>query len=89
LDFHFYCRQIVHWNLPGNPIDIEQREGRVNRFKGLTIRQQIARKFGSFLHAADLSESVDPGQARPGSPVRKLRLTGWIQPMREILNRGA
>jgi len=31
-----------------------------NPFKGLTIRQQIARKVGSFLHAADLSEYIDP-----------------------------
>ena len=26
LDFHNYCRRIVHWNLPSNPIDLEQRE---------------------------------------------------------------
>ncbi len=45
LDFHTYCRKIVHWNLPSNPIDLEQREGRINRFKGLVIRQQIASKY--------------------------------------------
>jgi len=45
LDFHIYCRKIVHWNLPSNPIDLEQREGRINRFKGLVIRQQIASKY--------------------------------------------
>lgn len=33
LDFHNYCRIIMHWNLPSNPIDLEQREGRVNRYK--------------------------------------------------------
>ena len=22
LDFHNYCRRIVHWNLPSNPIDV-------------------------------------------------------------------
>ena len=47
LDFHNYCRRIVHWNLPGNPIDLEQREGRINRFKCLAIRQNIAEKYGS------------------------------------------
>ena len=31
LDFHQYCRKIVHWNLPANPIDLEQREVRINR----------------------------------------------------------
>jgi hypothetical protein len=45
LDFHTYCRKIVHWNLPNNPIDLEQREGRINRYKGLVIRQQIASKY--------------------------------------------
>jgi len=49
LDFHQYCRKIVHWNLPGNPIDLEQREGRINRYKGLVIRQEIARKYSSKL----------------------------------------
>ena len=47
LDFHNYCRRIVHWNLPGNPIDLEQREGRINRFKCLAIRQNVAEKYGS------------------------------------------
>ena len=47
LDFHFYCRKVMHWNLPSNPIDLEQREGRVNRFKCLAVRQNIARKYGS------------------------------------------
>lgn len=42
LDFHFYCRKVFHWNLPHNAIDIEQREGRINRFKGFVIRKKIA-----------------------------------------------
>ena len=47
LDFHNYCRRIVHWNLPSNPIDLEQREGRINRFKCLAIRQNVAGRYGS------------------------------------------
>lgn len=46
LDFHNYCRRIVHWNLPSNPIDLEQREGRINRFECLAIRQNIAKRYG-------------------------------------------
>ena len=42
LDFHLYCRKIVHWNLPANPIDLEQREGRINRYMCHAIRQNIA-----------------------------------------------
>lgn len=54
LDFHQYCRKVVHWNLPSNPIDLEQREGRINRFKGLVIRQQVAHKYGQLLSPDDL-----------------------------------
>ncbi|MCE7792206.1 DEAD/DEAH box helicase [Salipaludibacillus sp. CUR1] len=46
LDFHYYCRKIAHWNLPSNPVDIEQREGRINRYKSLAIRQNIAHEYG-------------------------------------------
>ena len=49
LDFHFYCRKIFHWNLPSNPIDFEQREGRIHRFQGLVIRQNLAAKYGNQL----------------------------------------
>lgn len=42
LDFHLYCHAIVHWNLPSNPVDLEQREGRVHRFKGHAVRRNLA-----------------------------------------------
>lgn len=47
LDFHPYCHIVVHWNLPNNPVDLEQREGRVHRFKGHAIRKNVARRHGS------------------------------------------
>jgi hypothetical protein len=47
LDFHLYCRKIFHWNLPSNPIDFEQREGRIHRYKGHVIRLNLAKKYGS------------------------------------------
>lgn len=47
LDFHLYCRKIMHWNLPNNPIDLEQREGRINRYKCLAVRQNIVEKYGN------------------------------------------
>jgi hypothetical protein len=43
LDFHLYCRDVLHWNLPSNPVDLEQREGRVNRRDCLAVRESIAR----------------------------------------------
>ena len=44
LDFHPYCHVVVHWNLPRNPVDLEQREGRVHRFKGHAVRKNVARR---------------------------------------------
>lgn len=49
LDFHWYCSRVIHWNLPGNPIDIEQREGRVNRYKSLVVRRRVKEVFASEL----------------------------------------
>ena len=46
LDFHSWCHAVVHWNLPSNPVDLEQREGRVHRYKGHAIRKNIAEKYG-------------------------------------------
>lgn len=42
LDFHLWCHSVVHWNLPSNPVDLEQREGRVHRYKGHAVRRNIA-----------------------------------------------
>jgi hypothetical protein len=42
LDFHPWCHRLVHWNLPGNPVDLEQREGRVHRYKCHAVRHNVA-----------------------------------------------
>jgi hypothetical protein len=47
LDFHLYCHSVVHWNLPYNPVDLEQREGRVHRFKGHAVRKNVAARHGT------------------------------------------
>lgn len=46
LDFHPYCHAVYHWNLPANPVDFEQREGRVHRYKGHAVRKNVASHFG-------------------------------------------
>lgn len=47
LDFHPWCHRIIHWNLPGNPVDMEQREGRVHRYKGHAVRKNVASQFAT------------------------------------------
>jgi hypothetical protein len=64
LDFHNYCRRIMHWNLPGNPIDLEQREGRINRFKCHAIRQNVALKYRNIPFESDIwSEMFEAAKA--------------------------
>ena len=45
-DFHPWCHAIVHWNLPGNPVDLEQRDGRVHRYEGHAVRRNVAARYG-------------------------------------------
>lgn len=55
IDFHWWSHSVVHWNLPSNPVDFEQREGRVNRFAGHAVRKNVAER-----HWEDVLASEDP-----------------------------
>lgn len=58
LDFHLYCHAVVHWNLPHNPVDLEQREGRVHRYKGHAIRKNVAARYGPTTAEGDPWEAL-------------------------------
>lgn len=60
IDFHWWCSAVVHWNTPANPVDFEQREGRVHRFGGHAVRRNVAAA-----HRADALQApdVDPWKA--------------------------
>ncbi len=83
LDFHQYCHAVVHWNLPGNPVDLEQREGRVHRYKGHAIRKNVAARHRD---AICQKPSSDPWQAMFAAalaePDRKNELVPyWLYPV--------
>jgi hypothetical protein len=59
LDFHLWCHAIFHWHLPSNPVDFEQREGRVHRYKGHVIRRSIGSALG-LRSIADSAAGMDP-----------------------------
>jgi hypothetical protein len=61
LDFHTWCHAVVHWNLPSNPVDLEQREGRVQRYMGHAVRKNVAEKYGLAALSKE-REVVDPWQ---------------------------
>ena len=65
LDFHQYCHAVVHWNLPSNPVDLEQREGRVHRYKGHAVRKNVARTY-----------AVDAGTSDPWQTMFELARNG-------------
>ena len=58
LDFYQYCHSIYHWNLPPNPVDLEQREGRIFRYKGHAIRKNIATQYGLKLIGSSFSSNI-------------------------------
>ena len=42
LDFHTWCSRILHWDLCSSPLELEQREGRIQRYAGLAVRRRLA-----------------------------------------------
>ena len=46
LDFHTWCARVAHWDLCASPLDLEQREGRIQRFGGLLVRRRLAAELG-------------------------------------------
>ncbi len=46
LDFHIWCDSVAHWDLPSNPVDLEQREGRISRYGGLMVRRPLGTQVG-------------------------------------------
>lgn len=60
LDFHSWCDRLGHWDLCASPVDLEQREGRVQRFGGLTVRRPLAEKLGKDALAAARDGRTSP-----------------------------
>lgn len=82
LDFHPYCYRVYHWNLPGNPVDLEQREGRVHRFKGHAIRLNLAERQATVVrgngHAPDDPWKRMFEQARSEAAINTDLIPYWI-----------
>ena len=68
IDFHWWCHSVFHWNTPANPVDFEQREGRVDRYRGHAVRRDTAN--GSWPPPA-----MTPGPRHSKSPATTVRTT--------------
>ncbi|MCH8331813.1 MAG: hypothetical protein IH946_10630 [Bacteroidetes bacterium] len=56
IDFHRYCHDIMHWNLPSNPVDLEQREGRIDRYNSMVVRKNVGMHLRNKLLSINNSE---------------------------------
>ena len=87
LDFHTWCKALAHWDLCSGPVALEQREGRVSRFAGLSVRRAIAERLSTkgiegcspwqMLREkaeAELSDAkgLEPWWVAPGSAIQRL-----------------
>ncbi len=86
LDFHWYARKIVHWNLPSNPVNMEQREGRINRYKCLAIRRNVAKFFGDKLTWKEMFDEADKVWRKEAESDYSEMVPYWCLP-REVINR--
>jgi hypothetical protein len=59
IDFHWWAHAVVHWDIPANPVDFEQREGRVHRYGGHVIRRNIATRHRQAILAASGADPWD------------------------------
>ncbi|MBV5330453.1 MAG: DEAD/DEAH box helicase [Chlorobium sp.] len=84
LDFHPYCHAIVHWNLPNNPVDMEQREGRVHRYKGHAVRKNLAQTYSHTVADrtfCDPWKSMFAGAVKDHSPASRGMSPFWNFPV--------
>lgn len=81
IDFHWWCSSVTHWNIPANPVDFEQREGRVHRFGGHAIRRNVAQHHRS---DAMTSDELDPWKAAYDAAITGAQTDGfapyWVYP---------
>ena len=72
LDFHVWCDRVIHWDLPTDPVDFEQREGRVARYASLVVRRALVEEHGQAALAGPPMESpfarvIDRARAMPAA----------------------
>lgn len=57
IDFHRWCHSLVHWNTPANPVDFEQRQGRIDRYAGHAVRRNLMERHGAAIRR---TQPADP-----------------------------
>lgn len=81
LDFHVWCDRVIHWDLPRDPVDFEQREGRVARYGSLGVRRALADKHADVMVPAWRSPFQAIFDAARAAPREGLGLERWWSPV--------
>ncbi|WP_316226743.1 helicase-related protein [Bradyrhizobium sp. SZCCHNS3052] len=74
LDFHRYCSDVIHWNLPESPVAFEQREGRIQRYLSKAIREAWVkrRSWDEFLPAGLHSRGATAKLSNPWARIQEV-----------------
>ncbi|MBY2950946.1 C-terminal helicase domain-containing protein [Rhizobium leguminosarum] len=81
LDFHVWCDRVIHWDLPRDPVDFEQREGRVDRYGSLSVRRALAEQFGNGIESAAASPFEEIFKRARKAPRTAFGLERWWSPL--------
>ncbi|MBK7931797.1 MAG: hypothetical protein IPJ98_31245 [Bryobacterales bacterium] len=92
LDFHCWCKSLVHWDLATDPVAHEQRQGRIQRYGGLSIRTALAKVLGQDVLAAPTAscspwaELAARAEKEPSLADSSGLKPWWILPGAEVQN---
>lgn len=89
LDFHSWCSRVGHWDLCSSPLDLEQREGRVQRFGGFAIRRALSGTEGRAAIGEVTAMHESPWrQIQAAAEIRRSDTSGlapwWVLPKADV-----
>lgn len=89
VDLHWWSHSLLHWNTPSNPVDFEQREGRVDRYQGHAVRKNIGEHHGREMLASECDDPWDAGYELAASARPELGSFAphWVYPGRAKIER--
>jgi len=78
LDFHTWCGRILHWDLCSSPLELEQREGRIQRYAGLAVRRRLSHLLDKQL--SDVTTGAAPSHVSLWDRIEPLANERYLDP---------
>lgn len=67
--FHWWAHSVIRWNVLSNPVEHEQRQGRVHRYLGHVVRENVADTHGAELLEAGVTDPCEALFSVPAADV--------------------